>query len=117
MKRTAPMLAAVVLALTGAVVFGISGPASAASGASPLLCKSSSSAETLETLSRGHSYTCSGWHDDADGETAYYFHAGGWSGVLYTSGADYYFCDNAAFGIPDYTVDRLYMSPVRESWC
>jgi hypothetical protein len=83
----------------------------------PDSCQAASATLTLETTARGYTYDCTGSYTNAAGTTAYYVFAGGWSGVLYTSGATYLYCDGAQFGVGYYTVYSIYLSPTKESWC
>ena len=92
-----------------------------AKGVSPNGCQGTISTLTLETLSRGNNYDCSGYYTNAAGQTAYYLFTGNWSGILYTyTGSteyDYYYCDGASIPIGYHTVIGIWLSPTRTSWC
>lgn len=92
-----------------------------AKGVSPNGCQGTVSTLTLETLSRGYNYDCSGVYFDSAGQTAYYVFTGNWSGIIYTySGSteyDYYYCDGVSFPIGYHTVSEVWLSPTRTSWC
>jgi hypothetical protein len=84
-------------------------------------CQGTVSTMTLETLSRGYNYNCSGVYTNSSGQTTYHLFTGNWSGILYTySGStehDYYYCDGASISIPYYTVVEIWLSATRTSWC
>lgn len=88
-----------------------------AKGVSPNGCQGTISTLTLETLSSGFNYNCSGFYTNSAGTIAFHLFTGNWSGILYTSQGNILYCDGQSISIPYFTVIEIWLSPTRTSWC